>query len=212
MSTSTLTTTESAPVAADAQLVRAIGLWGATPAGHRECHRIRHLPDHRHHGAGASIHRAGAGGLGRGRPSRDGRRPHLCRDGIDVPAIGRALRLPERGVRNGVGLPVRLGLCAGDSHRQRRRGRRGVCGIFQLLFPVARHRPADRHLRHAVGRLDHQRRTTGGGRIDRGHHGYQLCRRSQRQPGKHGADNGKSGGPGGASPAGHCVHACRIRC
>ena len=33
-----------------------------------------------------------------------------------------------------MGLLVRLGLSAGDSHRQRRRGRRGVCGIFQLLL------------------------------------------------------------------------------
>ena len=42
----------------------------------------------------------------------------------------------------GVGLPVRLGVPARDSHRQRRHGGRGVRGVLQLLLPVARHRPA----------------------------------------------------------------------
>ena len=37
---------------------------GRHAAGHRQRHRIRHLPDDRHHGAGAAVHDAGVDGLG----------------------------------------------------------------------------------------------------------------------------------------------------
>ena len=71
----------------------------------------------------------------------------------------------------------------------------GFAEYFSYFFPSLGTDRRARHLRHAVGRLEHQRRAAGGRRIDRRHHRHQLRRRSQRQPGKHGADGGEGGAP-----------------
>ena len=65
------------------------------------------------------------------------RRSHLCRDGGDVSALGRRLRLSQGGVWAAAGVSLWLGGAA-RRHQRRHRGRRGrVRRISQLLHPGA---------------------------------------------------------------------------
>ena len=61
------------------------------------------------------------------------RRPDLRRDGRDVSALRRRLRLPPRGVRTADGIPLRLGGAARRHQRRDRRRRGRVCRVPELL-------------------------------------------------------------------------------
>ena len=166
---------------------------GRHAARHRQRHRIRHLPDHRLDGGGAAVDDAGAGRVDCGRVAGHGRRLDLRRDGIDVPALGRPLRLPVRSVRARLGVPLRLGVPARHPDRQRGHRRRGLCRVLQLLRPGPRHRPDPADAGDAVGAVEHQRRPARGGGIDCRHHRHQLRGRRKRQPRQHGAHGGQGG-------------------
>ena len=71
--------------------------------------------------------------------------------GSMYPRSGRPLRLPQRGLRAGLGISFRLGLPARDPHGQRGHRRRRLRRVFQLFLPRARHGPRGRHARDAVG-------------------------------------------------------------
>ncbi len=177
-------------------------------AGHRQRDRVGDFPDHRHDGGRSAVDSGPVGRLGRRRPAGDGRRPHLRRDGLDVPADRRHVRLPRGGIRAGVGVPFRLGGTARRAHRQRRRGRCRLRRVLQLLRAVAGHlpHPVVGGAAHGVGR---RRRC---GRVDSGHWLDQPGRRDDGQPRPGGADHrqdrrdrgdsaaGDRGAPGDAGP------------
>jgi hypothetical protein len=172
-------------------------------AGQRDW--IRHLPHHRHHDADAAVGVAGDRRLGGRRAAGDGRRPHLRGDGLDVPTLGGTLRVPERGLWTGLGVPLRVGMPARDPDGQRRHRGGGLRRVLQLLLSFPGHRPRAHDPRHAMGPLESQRRPARRRGVGDRHHEHQLRRHPAGQYHQRSAHRREGGRSGRHSPAGHRV-------
>ncbi len=197
-------------LAADAQLLRGIGLWGAVALVIGNVigsgiflttgTMVAELP------STTLVLAAWVAGGSAG----DGRRPHLRRDGVDVPALRRPLRLLERGLRHRwsgflFGWACLLVILTGSVATVAV----GFAEYFSYFFPAL---GTDRVL--ATFAMPWGPWSISAGQLVAAGSiviitAINYVGRAERQPHQHGADRGQGRRAGGAAAAGHRLHAGR---